>query len=347
MHPLAPRFSDFADAFVNGAPLYSRLARRVSEDDRVLDLMSAAPPTQRIPVLLFASAHYLLLDEPDHPLAEHYPNLSRGIASGDSGEVFVDFVLERHDRMAELLASRSTQTNELSRCNWFLFPWSLLETEYDELSRIDVGSSAGLTLLFPHLNYRLSPGGTIGASDGPIIECEVRGPAPTITRAPRVAWSLGLDAEPIDVRDDDAIRWLEACVWPEQTHRFDTLRSAVEMARRLGVNVERGDAVDDLDAAVRRARQHGHPVVTTSWVLNYLPSERRIRFVDTLDSLGASDDLSWIIAESPHETPELPGHGDSDEDITVITLVTWRGGRRTARRLATTHPHGSWVNWSS
>lgn len=347
MHPLAARFSDFADAFVKGAPLYSRLARRVSEDDRVLDLMSAAPPTQRVPVLLFASAHFLLLDDRRHRLAAHYPNLADGRASGEVDDLFVEFVLDRRTDMAELLATRSTQTNEVTRCNWFLFPWSLLEGELDALSRVDVGSSAGLTLLFPHLNYHLSPGGRIGTSEGPVVECEVRGPAPTITRPPRVAWSLGIDADPIDAHDDAAVRWLEACVWPEQTHRFDTLRAAIASARRFGVNVERGDAVDDLEAAIGRAREHGHPVVTTSWVLNYLTSDRRTRFVETLDSLGANDDLSWIIAESPRETPELPGHGDSDEDITVISLVTWRHGRRTSRRLATTHPHGIWVNWSS
>lgn len=347
MHPLAARFSDFADAFVKGAPLYSRLARRVSEDDRVLDLMSAAPPTQRIPVLLFASVHYLLLDDRRHRLAAHYPNLADGRAAGEAADLFVEFVLDRREEIAGLLATRSTQTNEVSRCNWFLFPWALLEDELDDLSRVDVGSSAGLTLLFPHLTYHLSPGGRIGPIDGPIVECEVRGPAPTITRPPRVTWSLGIDADPIDVHDDDAVRWLEACVWPEQIHRFDTLRSAIASARRIGVNVERGDAVDDLEPAIGRAREHGHPVVTTSWVLNYLPSERRTRFVETLDSLGTSDDLSWIIAESPRETPELPGHADSDEDITVISLVTWRRGRRASRRLATTHPHGSWVKWSS
>ena len=66
----------------------------------------------------------------------------------------------------------------------------------------------------------------------------------------------------------------------------------------------------------------------------------------TLDELGNQRDLSWIIAESPAQTPELPIPAASPgEDITVLSLVTWRGGHRVVRRLATTHPHGFWVHW--
>jgi hypothetical protein len=162
-----------------------------------------------------------------------------------------------------------------------------------------------------------------------------------------VVRSLGIDASPIDVRDDDQVRWLEACAWPDQVERFARLRSAISLARVHDIRVEKGDAVDDVVGSIERVREHGHPVVTTSWVLNYLSPARRTQFVNALDRVGASTDLSWIIAESPRETPELPGHAGKDEDITVISLVTWRQGVRRVERLATTHPHGNWVNWGA
>ena len=347
MDELERRFDEFARAFETGAPLYGRLAARVVREPRVLDLMSVAPPTQRIPVLLFAAAHHLLLAESDHPLADHYPNLARGVGDGDVGDHFVDFVLNRADPMRELLASRSTQTNEIRRCNWFLFPMSILNDEVGTLARVDVGSSAGLTMLAPHIGYDVRPGRIIGADSALIITCDVRGKPPLPNRAPRVAWSVGIDPSPIDVHDDDAVRWLEACVWPDQVERFTRLRSAVSLARTHAIVVERGDAVDSVGDAVHRAGSHGHPVVTTSWVLNYLPPERRVAFVAELERIGGTRDLSWVIAESPKETPELPGHAGSDELITVISLVTWRSGQRSVRRLATTHPHGNWVNWGT
>ena len=347
VHDLAQRFSDFAKSFDKGAPLYSRIAARVANEPAVLDLMSVAPIAQRIPVLLFASAHHLLLDERDHELAQHYPNIARTPPSGDAADQFVRYVLERSDAMKELLANRSTQTNEIGRCNWFLFPFAMLNAEVGPLAQVDVGSSAGLNQLFPKLAFDLTPGGLIGEDDDLTITCDITGAPPVVTNRPQVFWSMGLDAKPIDVRNDTEVRWLEACVWPDQVERFDRLQRAISLARHSNIVVEHGDAVDDVAQAIERAVQHGHPVVTTSWVLNYLPSERRIAFIEELDRVGSEGDLSWIIAESPYETPELPGHRGSDELITVITLVTWRAGQRKVQRLATTHPHGHWIHWGN
>jgi hypothetical protein len=347
VHDLAQRFSDFAKSFDKGAPLYSRIAQRVANEPAVLDLMAVAPVTQQIPVLLFASAHHLLLDQRDHELAKHYPNISPEIGSGDATDLFVTFVLERADAMKELLATRSTQTNEIGRCNWFLFPFAMLEAEVGALAQVDVGSSAGLNQLLSKIAYDIAPGGLIGESDSLTIMCDISGTPPIPKQVPNVCWSVGLDAKPIDVRNDEEVRWLEACVWPDQVERFDRLQRAISLARSHNIEVEHGDAVDDVAQAIERAAKRGHPVVTTSWVLNYLSPERRIAFVNELDRIGSSRDLSWVIAESPFETPELPGHAGSNELITVITLVTWRQGKQNVQRLATTHPHGQWIHWGN
>ena len=66
-------FADFAQT--SDAPLYADLAAGIAEDPQLAGLLLAAPPSQRLPVLLFASVHWLLLAEPDAPLARFYPNL--------------------------------------------------------------------------------------------------------------------------------------------------------------------------------------------------------------------------------------------------------------------------------
>ncbi|MSY08928.1 MAG: DUF2332 family protein, partial [Actinobacteria bacterium] len=43
--------------------------------------------------------------------------------------------------------------------------------------------------------------------------------------------------------------------------------------------------------------------------------------------------------------PELPVSSNEGEDITVISLVTWRNGQQVSTRLARTHPHGNWIHW--
>ncbi len=65
-----------------------------------------------------------------------------------------------------------------------------------------------------------------------------------------------------------------------------------------------------------------------------------------LDTVGANIDLSWVIAESPAQTPELPHPDDlAGEHITALTLVTWRAGVKHVQHLATCHPHGYWLHW--
>ena len=161
-----------------------------------------------------------------------------------------------------------------------------------------------------------------------------------------IADRIGLDRAPVDVHDPIATRWLEACVWPDQPDRFERLRSALAMARRAGVVVRRGDAVADTPALVQSLSHSGHPVVTNTWVLNYLSGAERTAYVEALDAIGAGLDLSWVYVESPYLTPELPGPGgDEATDGTALVLVRWRSGHRTVDHLADTHPHGYWLHW--
>ncbi|MEQ1702771.1 MAG: DUF2332 domain-containing protein, partial [Ilumatobacteraceae bacterium] len=245
-------------------------------------------------------------------------------------------------------ASRTTQTNEVGRCAQFLPALGLLAEEVGPLAHLDVGTSAGLNLLLPRFHYRYSPGAAIGSASTVTLDCATRGNPPLPGTIPPIVRSIGLDIAPIDVADDEAVRWLEACVWPDQPERFARLVAAIEMARAAGLDVRRGDAVLALPELVAEVADDGHPVITNSWVLNYLSPAQRVAYVDVLDALGAQRDLTWVVAESPAQTPELPIPATSPtEDITVLSIVTWRGGRRRVRRLATTHPHGFWLHWEA
>ncbi|HEX2705169.1 MAG TPA: DUF2332 family protein, partial [Candidatus Lustribacter sp.] len=169
---------------------------------------------------------------------------------------------------------------------------------------------------------------------------------PVPARLPPRASGIGLDLAPIDVHDDEAVRWLEACVWPDQGERFQRLVAAVALARATPPDVRRGDAVEHVAALVREAARSGHPVLTTTWVLNYLGPAGQAGFVAELDRVGAELDLSWVIAESPAQSPALPVPTTATpEELTVLSLVRWRDGARTVERLGTTHPHGFWLHW--
>lgn len=61
--------------------------------------------------------------------------------------------------------------------------------------------------------------GPVVLGDEPRLPCRVKGPAPLPERLPEVAWRGGIDLNPLDVADADAMAWLETLVWPEQDDR--------------------------------------------------------------------------------------------------------------------------------
>ncbi len=353
------RFREFADISRPRAPLYARLSEAIAQDLPTARLLLHAPAEQRLPVLLFACVHALLLEHRDHPLARWYPNLATGAPpAGDPWPTFRTYCATHEPVLAGMLASRTTQTNEVGRTAVMLPVLGLLERELGPLAQLDVGASAGLNLQLDRYAFRYEPepepgsGGRtveVGAPSSVTMTCGIRGAVPIPAAVPTIAARLGIDRDPVDVGDPDQVRWLEACVWPDQADRFRRLEAALAIAAADPPPVRRADAVDGLAAALDVLDElggRGHPVVTTSWVLCYLPEPERRRFVDELDRIGAERDLSWLALESPAQSPGLP-HEDRPErvELTTVLLARWRNGRREVHHLGVAHPHGAWLHW--
>jgi hypothetical protein len=342
----ARMFADFSRTTKSRAPLYARLAAGIARDEQLAALILRAPPEQRQPVLLFACIHDLLLAGFDGDLARYYPNLTADPDRGDPLPALREFCARHDSGLTERLVGRSTQTNEIGRCALLLPAFGLLAAEVGPLAHLDVGASAGLNLLLDRYCYRYEPGGALGPPSTVELICGTRGAVPVPPAIPEIVARLGLDRSPVDVHDPAEARWLEACVWPDQIDRFARLRAALSMARLDGVEVRQGDAVADTAPLVESLARTGHPVVTNTWVLNYLTADERAAYVDALDALGARLDLSWLFAESPYLTQNLPGpRGDRAADRTVLVLVRWRAGQRMVTHLADVHPHGYWLHW--
>jgi len=350
---LQRRFADFSTTSSPRAPLYAALSRAVSDDPALYRLLGHAPATQRLPVLLFACVHELLIEHPDHELAQWYPNLTAAYRSpGERALVptFREFVNAHAERLGRLLATRTTQTNEVGRCGSFLPALGLLADEVGALGLLDVGTSGGLNLLLDRYEYeyrpRSGPTTTVGGPSTVRITVETSGDVPVPDDVPGIAARCGIDQRPIDITDDHEAHWLEACVWPDQADRFHRLVAAIEIARIQPPEILAGDAVTSLAPAIERVGRRAHPVVTNSWVLNYLTSDARVAYLAELERVGAERDLSWVYAEAPAHIPELPNSPDPKGDHrTVLSMVRWRNGERTVDHLATVHPHGFWMQW--
>ncbi len=164
---------------------------------------------------------------------------------------------------------------------------------------------------------------------------------------PTIAARLGIDQRPIDVTDDGEARWLEACVWPDQADRFHRLVAAIDIARSTPPEILAGDAVVSLAPGIERVGAVAHPVVTNSWVLNYL--DARSSASPIWPSWSASAPIATCRGSTPRlrrHIPELPNAPDpKSAHLTVLTMVRWRTGRRVVDHLATVHPHGFWMHW--
>jgi len=229
--------------------------------------------------------------------------------------------------------------------------FGLLHEEVGPLGHLDVGASGGLNLLMDRYEYHYESGDdsssrSVGGPSSVVLHSQTTGQVPVPTTMPQISARCGVDRNPIDITDDGEARWLEACVWPDQPDRFHRLREAIALAQRNPPEVLAGDAVTSLEPAIDKVGRNAHPVVTNSWVLNYLTTNERVEYLAQLESIGATRDLSWIYVEAPALIPELPtGPAPKDPHRTVLSLARWRNGKRTVDHLATCHPHGFWIQW--
>ncbi|MFJ6137621.1 DUF2332 domain-containing protein [Kitasatospora sp. NPDC092286] len=296
---------------------YQELSERCAEDVELMGLVSALPAPKRQPNLLFGAVRFL-----GGPVGDGYP-------------AFRAWVLARWEDVRAAMLRRRTQTNEPGRCASLL---PLLAALPQPLALIEVGASAGLCLYPDRYRYRYDGRPEFGPGDGPAtLECATSGPVPFPARLPEVVWRAGVDLNPLDVRDEEDVRWLEALVWPEQTARLERLRGAVRIARADPPELVRGDLNETVRELVARAPEGATPVVFHSAVLSYLPPEAREEFAATMRTLPGH----WISNESPVILPEvlrrLPRPAPADLAVFALALDE--------QPVAIAAPHGQWLDW--
>lgn len=359
LQPLLDQFRRFGlhEIPSQGSQIYAELCVALADDPPRAALALEASPAFRGPLILLAAVHHLLLSGTDHRLGSYYPSVVGDDAlPPDDGlyPAFADFVEAHRDAVVRTIATHNTQTNEARRTVVTLPALGLVQQRSGApLALLEVGASAGLNLLPDRYAFRIG-GATCGPPDSPVrVECAVEGELlPPVPDRLAVAWRLGLDLNPLDVRDPHTRAWLRALVWPEHRDRLGLLDAALEVARHDPPLVARGDLVDDLAPLVAEAPPDAALAVTATWVLAYLEPERRRDFVRRLSDLAASARRTiWLVAgeaESVVASLEVGIGQMPEEGYGGSTLSLHRfdadGGREHVL-LARTHAHGRWIRW--
>jgi len=320
-------YLDFAAYAAGDSPTFEEWARGVAEDPEATAWIAGLPEAalKQQPNLVFAAARWHGVPAPGP-----YAGLREALLSDDG-------------RIRSTILERATQTNEAGRLATLVPAFAQVAGERP-LALLEVGASAGLCLFPDRWGYEwvTGSGAVTAGPEQPRLRCEVAGPAPLPAQPPVVAWRGGVDVNPLDVTDDDAMAWLTGLVWPEHDDRRRQLEQAIEVARRDPPRLVRGDLLERLPALVDEAAGRlrgtdGTVVVFHSAVIAYLDDADRRRFARLMAELVDAGVCHWVSNEGRNVLPEVTG----DLDVPSGRFVLGMDGRPVAH----THGHGRSLTW--
>jgi hypothetical protein len=300
--------------------------------------------------LYLAAIHRLVLQGAGGDLAAFYPDVTETPALGDPVPALRVFLAEHDEELRALYATRNTQTNEVGRSAFLLPMFGLVAARArGPLAMIEAGASAGLNLLFERYGYDYSSAGSVGDPSSPVrLSPEIRGAVlpPVPAAMPPVVSRVGIDLQPVDVNDDDAIAWLRACIWPEHAARVALFERAVEIARADPPRVVHGNFLETLPDLLVEVPDDVAVCVFHTAALAYLDRDERARFGELMAEAGRAREVYWVAGEGPRMLAGLFPEAGITGPNGGYALVTGRAGHD-ASWMGEAAYHGRWLRWRS
>ncbi len=220
-----------------GSPFTARLCRVLSKSlnrntstgRRVLD-WPGHTREDALSLRLCGGLHALVLSGVDGQLAAIYPPAE---ADEDTIARVLPDAIARNDEALLRALDSPPQTNEIARSGMLLPGFLGIAHETGlPFALHEIGSSAGLNLLFDRFHYRYGDA-EWGNPDLPVrLSPEVRGIAPPLGDKIEIASRRGNDIAPIDVDNmADRLR-LRSYIWADQPARLSRLDAAIELSSR-------------------------------------------------------------------------------------------------------------------
>src|SRR5262249_10845038 len=123
---------------------------------------------------------------------------------------------------------------------------SLAARHAHPIETLELGASAGMNLYWDRFAYHTA---SWSWGDGDVrISTEWTGAPPPLDAVPRVRSRAACDLNPIDIREPAERLRLRAYVWADQRERLARFDAAAALAIAHGVQVERADAAEWLEA---------------------------------------------------------------------------------------------------
>lgn len=291
------------------------------------------PAGHSVPLRVAAGLHALVLSGRAPGLAAVYPP-----ALPDEITLLEQLrcALADHDAFLASWIGSAPQTNEIRRSAMLIAgaqvvaSWSALPLRLSEL-----GASGGLNLWWDHYALDLEdqlvgpPAATVRLTP------EWTGPHPPDAH-PIVAERRGVDLAPLDPTDPQDFLRLAAFLWPDQPDRLRLTRAGAQQGR---APVDKGDAIDWLEARLETAPDGQLHMIQNTVAWQYFPGAARSRGLALIEAAGrrATPDrpLAWLQVETDGDTTAARG--------AALTLRLWPGDIHIM--LGRADFHGRWIAW--
>ncbi|WNQ14323.1 DUF2332 domain-containing protein [Paenibacillus aurantius] len=336
MAKAAKTFRAFTEECKGSSRLYERLSAAVAGDPEMLALASHARPGQPVPNLLFAAAHYLLLQGKDRcGLAGFYRTLTD--QPGEPGEAypfFRRFCLENAGEILPLLQTKLVQTNEVRRCA-YLYPafcWAYARFG-KPLALLELGTSAGLQLLWDEYGYDYGGGAVYGkAGSAMLLKSDIRGKRPNclLINPPPVKARIGVDLHVNDLRDPEDRLWLSALIWPEHTERLEHLKRGASLLNEHPVDLREGHAMRLLPELAAGMPDDAVLCVFHTHVANQFSAGDKAELREHLRMIGKRRSLVHLY---------------NNMEDGRLHLDYYLDGKEYRNIMAETDGHGRWFHW--
>ncbi len=266
---IAARYRSFAlEQTATSSPTFHDWALHVASSPSLQSRLAPLPRDKQQPNLVFAAAR------------------QHGAVPGDTDSL-ENVLANRWAEVRATILARSTQTNEAARCGALLLG---LQQIPDPIALLEIGAAAGLCLIPDRYSYIFNRDRRLDPPTGPsdlIIPITLRGGLVAPSRMPEIVWRAGINLNPLDPADVDAVAWLQALVWPEHEERRQRLRLALRLATREHLSLKRANLLDGLDEMVRDVPPGATLVVTHSAMLAYLDDQGRHEAARLIGATGA------------------------------------------------------------
>lgn len=334
---LAERFINFAVLECTGSSeIYKRLASEIAKDDDLLTLCLEAREGQPIPNLFLGAVHYLLLQGTDHQLKEYYPSIANDPKTdGHLFETFKGFCIENSSKIKSILKNKLVQTNEVRRCA-YLFPvFNYVHQQTNRpLSLIEIGTSAGLQLLWDQYSYAYDKKEFFGNKKSYVhLKSTVRKgeiPRDLISSTPPVHDRRGLDLHISDLTSEEDYLWLKSLIWPEHQDRMTNFENAVKQLRLQPPHLIEGDGVGLLTEVVEELPTDTTLCIFHTHVANQIPETVKGSLLQKVNEVGRKRDVFHIY------------NNIEDRKLHVDSIVKGVNKRET---VGETDGHGRWFDW--